>query len=322
MFFFIALTLSVLHAGLLLAAPLPAAASPMPARWTDLRRDELQVATVMYRLATANRQMCRDALAPQSGFAVHGVEQYGAADRSEAAGGFGLDRYVGVIGVVADSPAARAGLSANDQIIAVNGRDLPAALPASATPTNARVETARNLLLIEMAKGEVVLLVAGAQGRRTVRFTAEQGCSSAIELVLDAVVNASADGRRVMISEGLLARCTTESDLALVIAHELAHNLLHHADRLARAGISTSNGFLHATASGTAEMRKTEEEADRLGVRLAVAAGYDLSGAASFLSDLQVRDNGDPALSTHPAPARRLTLLRAAIAGARRGSRS
>jgi membrane-associated protease RseP (regulator of RpoE activity) len=286
----------------------------------ELRRGDLRVATVMYWLTTASRSICRDALAPQPGFALHGIEQYGAADREEAARIFGIGADLGVMGVVADSPAARAGLRADDHLIAVNGKSLPAAEPATAAPTNVRVEAARGAILAAMRNGEVALLVVGVGGQRTVQFTAEKGCNSVVELVPGTVVNASADGRRVVVSAGLLERCGTDADLALVIAHELAHNVLHHAARLARVGIAGANGFLHATAAGTAEMRATEEEADQMGVRLAQAAGYDLGGAASFLSRLQGRDGAEPLSSTHPAPARRVALLAAAIAKGAHGN--
>ena len=319
--FIVLMAVAALQAGLFLAVPVQAASSPLSGRWAELRSDDLRVATVMYRLAIGNRGICRDALAPQPGFALHGIEQYGPADRADVARSFGLGANVGVMAVVADSPAARAGLRANDQLVSVNGRELSALGAGATKPTNAPVEDARRSLLAEMRKGEVVLVVRGSEGDRIVRFTAEQGCRSAIELVPGDAVNASADGHSVVVGAGLLKRCATAEDLAFVIAHELAHNLLHHAARLARLGIS-NNGLLPATRSGSAEMRATEEEADRLGVRLAMAAGYDLSGAASFLGGLQVRDGKDRSPSTHPAPDRRLALLAAAIAEAGGGPAS
>ena len=314
--FIVRLVMAALAVGLTWAVPAQAAMSPLTEKWGELRRNDLRVATVMYRLTIANRQHCRGAREPQPGFALHSLEQYGPADRKKVAQNFGLGAHVGVMAVVADSPAARAGLRADDQLVAVNGRELPSLAVDAAQPTNARLEAAREALLAEMQPGEVALLVTGSGGDHTVRFTPEEGCRSAAELVPGDEVNASADGRRVIVSAGLLERCATEDDLAFVIAHELAHNLLHHASRLARLGIS-SDGLLALAGSGTAEMRKTEEEADRLGVRLAMAAGYDLSGAGSFLSGLQARDREDGPPSTHPALDRRLALLTAAIAEAR-----
>lgn len=304
--------------GVGLVAPVAGATPALSERWAELRSNDLRVATVMYRLTIANRRFCRDVLAPQPGFALHSLEQYGPADRAEAARSFRLGSHVGVMAVVANSPAARAGLRADDQLISVNGRELTPYDTESAVPTNAAVETAHRSLSAEMEKGEVTLLVTRADGDHSVRFTAEQGCPSSIELEPDNVVNASADGLRVMISAGLLERCATDDELAFVIAHELAHNLLHHAARLAREGIS-HNGLLPASQPGTAAMRETEEEADHLGVSLSIAAAYDLRGAVSFLNGLQMGDSWARSSSTHPAPERRLALLAAAIAE-RRGS--
>ena len=298
------------------AVPVQAATSPLSDRWVDLRRDDLRVATVMYRLTVANRQRCRDSLAPEPGFALPSIEQYRPSDRTEAAQRFGLGPYVGVMAVVAGSPAARSGLRADDQLISVNGRELAPFGTNAVPPTIARVEAARHALVAEMQKGKVALLVTGKDGNRTVRFTAEEGCRSAVELVTGDVVNASADGQRVIVSAGLLRRCATEDELAFVIAHELAHNLLRHAARLARYGISQKNALLAGAGPGTAVMRETEEEAARHGVRLAVSAGYDLSGAASFLTGLQAREGMDRSPSSHPRPDRRLVLLTAEIAEA------
>lgn len=177
---------------------------------------------------------------------------------------------------------------------------------------SARLEAVRATFLAKMQSGEVTLLVAGPNGDRTVRFTPETGCRSAADLVPGDQVNASADGARVIVSAGLLERCATDGDLAFVIAHELAHNLLHHAARLARFALA-GNGRRVSAASGAAEMRETEEEADRLGARLAIAAGYELGGAASLLSGLQDPDREDAPPSTHPGLARRLAVLTAAI---------
>src|ERR1700712_1892643 len=116
---------------------------------------------------------------------------------------------------------------------------------------------------------------------REVRFTAAVGCPSNVEFVPDDAVNAWADGSRVMVSAGLLRYCATDSDLALVLAHEMAHNLLHHRQRLAAEGITTDVAP-PITSAGMREMRETEEEADRFAVDLATTAAYDLSDAPTF----------------------------------------
>lgn len=295
----------------------PALAGPATPtqRFDLLRAQDLRVAAVSYRLSIANRGLCQSGLAPQAGLILHGIEQYGPGDRAGAARIYGLGREVGIMAVVADSPAARAGLMAQDQLIAVNGVPLRGASgPGNGVQTRALVEQAQQILAGEMAKGEVRLAVAGPRGERVVRLRADWGCPANVELVPSGEINAWADGARVMLTDAILAQCASDDDLALVIAHELAHNFLHHRARLALAGLPDSR-LLPVSAAGSARIRETEEAADRLAVQIAGTAGYDLGGAAAFL-DALLDANGlsRGAAATHPEPVRRLTLLRAAIA--------
>lgn len=52
-----------------------AAGGALPDRWENLRAQDLRVAQVGYRLSVANISLCRDTLAPQAGFVLHGIEQ-------------------------------------------------------------------------------------------------------------------------------------------------------------------------------------------------------------------------------------------------------
>jgi hypothetical protein len=278
-------------------------------RFEQLRQRDLRVATVAYRLSIANRSLCGDILVPQLGFVLHSAEQYDPTDREGAKQAFGLEHHVGVMAVVAGSPAGVAGLKENDQLLSVNGQALDA-IPGP-VPGRASVERAQGILAAAMKRGPVTLKISTSGGERRVTFAAESGCASNVELVARREVNAWADGARVMVSQGLLAQCATDDDLALVIGHEMAHNLLHHRSRLAAAGIS-ENGLLPLSETGSREMRETEEEADRLAVGMGITAGYDLSAAETFLSRLLI--SVTPVAATHPDPERRLALLRAAIA--------
>lgn len=283
----------------------------------ELRAQDLRVANVSYRLASANKALCRGALAPQLGFTLHGIEQYEVADRERVAAGFALGRHAGVMAVVPLSPADGAGLKADDQLVSVNGRALiPAVADLGDRPTRAAVERSQRIILEEMKTGEVTLRVSGAEGLRDVRFVPELGCVSNVELVPSRAVNAWADGQRVVISAGIVAECDTDDDLALVIAHELAHNLLGHSHKLA-AGGGRQGKVMRLLGSGSAVMRQTEEEADRLAIILTSAASYDLAQAEAFMSRLLNSPNAASTAGTHPEADRRLTLLRAGIAAAR-----
>ena len=83
-----------------------------------------RVAAVGYRLTTASVDLCasrRDV----AGWAVHAANQYSDALRPVAEARFGLDGDLpGILAVAEDSPAARAGLTAGDLLVRVNGEDL------------------------------------------------------------------------------------------------------------------------------------------------------------------------------------------------------
>ena len=289
------------------------AAAPPLDRFERLQAQDLRVARVSYRLSIANAARCGETLAPQLGFVVHGIAQYGLADREAAARRFGLGTRTGVMAVIEGSPAQNAGLMAGDQLISVNGRALPTEIEAAA-PSRATVDQAQSQLIEEARRGAVTLRVAGQSGERDVTFVAAHGCPSTVELIAGNEVNAWADGQRIMIGEGLLRQCASDADLALVIGHEMAHNLLHHGAQLAAHGVGAS-AMLPVSAIGSMLIRKTEEEADELAVRLAGTAAYDLSGAEAFLG--RVLKPGNAVAATHPATAERLTLLRTAIAAQR-----
>jgi hypothetical protein len=288
-------------------------------RFETLRQQDLRVASVSYRLSVANRALCGAGLVPQPGFILHSLEQYGAADRAQAARSFGLGLHVGVMAVVRDSPARRAGLEADDQLLSINGRLLNGSPAIKQAPTRASVERAEQIVAAEMRKGEVTLRVLRAGASRDVIFTADPGCATNVELVPGADANAWADGARVVVSAGILAYCGSDDDLALVIAHELAHNLLRHSQKSAQAGM-TGSGHFALLGAGSARTREAEEEADRLAVRIATAAAYDLGHAAAFLGRLMNRDPGTILADTHPRPERRLALLSAEITAAGGGS--
>jgi hypothetical protein len=219
--------------------------------------------------------------------------------------------------VVKGSPGAAAGLAPDDQIVRVNGQNLIADVTLTDAPANrASVDHARRVISDAMDKGEVTLGVLRGQAYQEVRFAPDRGCPSNVELVPSTKVNAWADGRRVAVTDAILGRCRSDDDVALVIAHELAHNILDHGHKPAFPG-AQSRSLLPVARSGSAKTRENEESADRLAVTMAVAAGYDLTGAVPFLSGLLEKSGSDQlAAATHPRQARRLALLRGAVVAA------
>jgi len=141
-------------------------------------------------------------------------------------------------------------------------------------------------------------------------------------------------GGHIFLTRGLLERMRNESELAGVLAHEIAHVLRKHhlkaiqkgAQRelastaistLARQDHNTANREKLLSAGGELMSRgldKSDElEADRLGVVIAARAGYDAYGLPAVLQTLQAMNPEDSGVAlmfkTHPAPTERLASL-------------
>ena len=156
-------------------------------------------------------------------------------------------------------------------------------------------------------------------------------------------------GGPVWIHRGVLQSATNESQVAGVLAHEIAHVARRHAsDQLTKTmmanwGLSVLGAVLGNTGgAGTAQVaagllangvflkfsRDDEREADRVGAQIMAKAGWDPRGMIEMLEIVGRAQSRDPAavelfLSTHPAPQERLREMRTAInprTGGRRDS--
>lgn len=153
-------------------------------------------------------------------------------------------------------------------------------------------------------------------------------------------------GGDVIVSSGLLKRLSSESELAGVLAHEIAHVVKKHqlqaiqsaakgdlassigkdlaGDAIARRGGGAAGQAAKTFGAGLAADllkdgfflrpldRSMEYEADQLGVVIATRAGYDPYGLVGALEMLaQYKGGGDAAsiFSTHPPATDRLSEL-------------
>jgi beta-barrel assembly-enhancing protease len=143
-------------------------------------------------------------------------------------------------------------------------------------------------------------------------------------------------GGYVWINRGALQAARNESQLAGVLAHEVAHVALRHTARqisnaaVARAGLDflsallgNVGGALTSDAAATTMTngvflgfsRGDEREADRAAIDLLRKAGWDPRGLAEFLDIVRTRARRTPStvdafFSTHPALESRLAELR------------
>jgi len=287
------------------ALALLAAAPPPDARQTlrALQRMDVALATTGYRLATANVALCQDRQ-PASGLLIHGIEQYGPAYRTAAADLFSLGSAPGIAAILPGSPAERAGIRPGDELRAINGAPLP---PEPRGHDFTRIAAVLDRLDAALAAGPVTLGLA----RGPVTLAGIPACASRFQVTPSDKLAAGADGRIVEIDSGLMAYANDGNEIAVIVAHELAHNILGHPARLDRDGVSRRAKI----GKDAGKIRETEIEADLFSLRLLANAGYPLEAAPAFWRRFGKQHGfGIFSDSTHLRWKKRVALIEAEIA--------
>lgn len=152
-----------------------------------------------------------------------------------------------------------------------------------------------------------------------------------LEVQRSSTLNAATDGKKLLITSGLLSRLNDDDERAFVISHELAHILLQHISKTQarRIGLSlldmfivrryTAEGSIVQMASelgiGLVDKRSSrgfEYQADDLGVRLMRQAGYNPQAAIRVFDTLSRATAGNRTpefLQDHPITESRIRAL-------------
>jgi predicted Zn-dependent protease len=151
----------------------------------------------------------------------------------------------------------------------------------------------------------------------------------------------------VWIHRGVIEKAANESQMASVLAHEIAHIASRHAASqlttvaMTRWGLSFLSSLLGNTGgAGGAQVaaeflasgavlrfsRDEEREADRVGLALMSRAGWDGRGMVEMFETLKKEAGRNPTsveafFSSHPTPQERITELKALVSSHRKGKR-
>ena len=294
-------------------------------------RDERMYARLLdvaFPILSASAELCEDNIRYEYGFLV--------ADRSEAPRDFvdGFEERYGpgerplVTVVVRGSPAYEAGLVRGHEILAVNGEETKDGR-SSAWRLRDDVTDAEEDMI------PLVLSVSKDGVTREVTLVGTPVCNYGVQISKDNVINAYADGENIIFTEAMMRFTESDEELATVVGHEIAHNLMDHIpskttnaligglfglllDSAAAAGGADTGGFY--TEMGTSIGARlygveTEKEADYVGLYLMERAGFDSSNVAYFWRRMGAEHPGSleestmPFLDSHPpAPERFLAL--------------
>lgn len=236
---------------------------------------------------------------------------------------YGVTDLVQVGIVRQDSPAAKAGLEPRDVPIKVNGWEVPTGAESYQT----FIEH-----LDEVLQSPTALTFQLRRDGRPVEVTVvpEPICNYRLVVERNDAKNAYADGERIVVFQGMMEFLTTDEELATVVAHEAAHNVMGHVDAkqtnaivggifglvldiaAAAAGVNTQGEFtkLGAQAGAGTYSVEFEQEADYVGMYLMANAGLDASKAPNLWRKMAIQNPQAIAhRTTHPTTPERFVSL-------------
>jgi membrane-associated protease RseP (regulator of RpoE activity) len=270
-------------------------------------------------LLVNNALLCRNNARNLLGFTAKTKYSY-TSEFIDAASSLGLSDQLQVTGVLAGSGAAKVGLQRGDLLVSIQDKPVP-------TGADAERQTALLLGPLVNGRNSIKVTIARSGGNQVLNIPLTRACAFGIELGNTENVISYADGRRVLISSGMMKYTKSDDELALVIAKEMAHNTLTHPSR--QRNTATMTGVIDnlirlkpdtAALNGMAGVKPYPQQldaaADKLSLYMVARAGYKVDDAAAFWQRLASSYpasvlNGYTAI--HPGTDYRLSAIQQAV---------
>ena len=256
--------------------------------------DQDRIFNISFPLMAENANFCGKKTAPAFGLTAWNRTSVNRKYSKAVAKLYNLHARLAVQHVADKSPAAKAGIRSGDFIIAINGQNIPRGQPAR--------KTAYKLLHLAGYNPVDILFERNNKLIRTV-VRPVKVCDYPVQLNYNSTdINAFTDGKRIVLSKGIVRFTKNDNELALVIAHELAHIAMGHINKkmqntiagtlggfaidslLAAAGVNSGGAFLKAGEDIGSQSYSVEfeQEADYVGMYFMERAGYSTKGVADF----------------------------------------
>lgn len=278
----------------------------------------------LYRVAAPllvnNAPLCRGNARNLIGFSAKNKYSF-SEDYVAAAQALGFTEKLQITGVLNNSGAARAGIKRGDLVATIEGQVMPEG-------DNAERQAAAILGPMVSKRTSIKLGLSRAGNNVSTTVPLTLACGFGIEVGNVDSVNAYADGRRVLITRGMLNFVSNDNELAFVLAKEMAHNALAHPAQQKMhatvAGIIDNMTRITPDASalgGSGGVRAMPQEldaaADKLALYMLARAGYSIDGAAVFWQRLAKQYPAGVAnayTAIHPSTAYRIDAINKATA--------
>jgi beta-barrel assembly-enhancing protease len=284
----------------------------------NFRAQNLRLNAVSYRILTAGAEFCGTKTRYALGLTFDHIDRFTGPMRQAAAEN-GIGGSIRISGLAPGGAAHAAGLEIGDIVTDINTLRIPYGKDGLAATVKAFQENGAAPLALRVIRNtEPVEIVV-----QPVR-----ACDYPVVYQSNPQLNAYADGSKIVMFSGMVRFAGTDEELALIVAHELAHNMRGHLDAKkgnailgavldgllqGLTGVSTGGAF--SSAAANANSPDFEAEADYVGLYVMARAGYTIDNAPHFWRRMAVESPGGIShTSTHPATNDRFVALQAAIA--------
>jgi len=211
--------------------------------------------------------------------------------------------------VHAQLPAGKAGMAVGDAVVAINGDPVTFPRAESVWSQIQRLTRAKiQPLSLGLRRGTSV---------RDISLWSVPSCRMNVKLIASPVVNAFSDGSNIVLTTGLLEFVRSPDQLAWVIAHEVGHHVMEHAEEAKlRRMLDRFVGTAAREKPDSMRQVDLERQADAFAADLVIRAGYDLREGRKlmdWLRILQAPPEENNLNRSHPTNDERLEALDAII---------
>lgn len=285
-------------------------------------KEHARLLDLAFPLSVASAPLCGGDVAPGFGLNIANLSNLRDELRAAAQARLQLGEAPQILHVVPNSPADKAGLKEGERVLALGGH---AIAPGDDSAENAMA------MLHKAGGGPLEFSVAAPGGEtRKVGVTPVPMCSYAFFIGKSDAVNAFAEGDSVVIMAGMMRFAASDAELALVLAHEMAHDVLRDSQHMPASAIpgaiadfvvsdlfGFNTGRVFTRGGGRAYTQDFEADADTLGLYMMARAGMAIDGAPEFwrrIAAAYPESIKDSLSAAHPPSPYRSVLLKKTIA--------
>lgn len=232
----------------------------------------------------------------------------------------GFGPYVSVLRVFPDSPADQAGLRAGDQLLQVNGREVPSG-------ERAGTYAAKRLKHALAVEKENQLLVRRGEELLELTIVPEEGLYYGVAVVASDGLGFHADGELLWLGLETIENLVQGEDLNCLLAFALAKNVMRHPEQrgknaflgqlldVAAMASGVNTGGLFGSMGSQAYSQAFDVEADLIALYLLASVGYSIDSYPEFWKAALLEQDGG--LELKAGSEERLEKMRQVIASIR-----